>query len=251
MVVGFLSRNPQISLRDDEKTSLAKAKGFNRTVVHNFFTLLQSIYVKHQLSPCDVYNVDETGILTTPNTSKVLALRGKKQVGCLSSADQGIRVTVETCMNAAGNFMPPMFIFPTAKANPLLMDDAPPGSFAAYNNSGLVTKETFLVWFGKFVASSHPSAEKPVLLLLDGLSSHAKSIELINATRENHVILLCFPPHTTHHLQSVDVSLMVPLSAFYEQEVVNQPSGSCCDNLPNWTSIQSCIFKGSDSSGSC
>lgn len=224
----FLSRNPQLSLRDPEKTSIARAKGFNRTVVQKFFTLLQSIYENHQLSPCDVYNVDETGILTVPNKpSKVLALRGKKQVGCLSSAERGILVTVETCMNAAGNFMPPMFIFPRAKANPLLMDDAPPGSFAAYNKSGWITKETFVVWFKKFVAFSHPSAEKPVLLILDGHSSHVKSIELINAARENHVILLCFPPHTTHRLQPLDVSLMAPLSAFYEQEVrkwlINHP----------------------------
>lgn len=216
----FLSRNPDLSLRDPEKTSLARAKGFNRNAVQKFFTLLQSLYEKHKISPCDIYNVDETGILTVPNKpSKVLALRGKKQVGCLSSAERGVLVTVETCMNAAGIFMPPMFVFPRAKSNPLLMDDAPPGSFAVYNKSGWITKETFLVWFKRFVNFSHPSVEKPVLLILDGHSTHTKSIELINAARKEHVILLCFPPHTTHRLQPLDVSVMAPLSAYYEQEV--------------------------------
>lgn len=214
----FLARHPQLRLRNPEQTSLSRAKGFNRIAVGKFFTLLEATYEKYHFSPCDVYNVDETGILTVPNKpSKVLALRGKKQVGCLSSAERGVLVTVEMCMNASGNFMPPMFVFPRAKANPLLMDDAPPGSFAAYNKSGWISTETFLIWFKRFVEFSHPSKEKPVLLLLDGHASHAKSIGLINAARESNVIILCFPPHTTHRLQPLDVSLMAPLSAFYEQ----------------------------------
>lgn len=130
-------------------------------------------------------------------------------------------MTVEICMNAAGNYMPPMFVFPRAKANLLLMEDAPPGSFAANNKSGWISKETFLVWFRRFLEFSHPSKDKPVLLLLDGHASHAKSIELINIARENNVIILCFPPHTTHRLQPLDVSLMTPVSAYYEQEVRN------------------------------
>ncbi|XP_046388449.1 uncharacterized protein LOC124157622 [Ischnura elegans] len=215
----FVKRHPKITLRSPEYTSLARAKGFNKCAVGKFFDLLESIYTEYKIQPNDIYNVDETGILTVPNKpSKVLALRGRKQVGSLSSAERGILVTVETCMSASGNFMPPMFVFPRKRENPLLMDDAPPGSFACYHESGWINNETFLVWFKKFIDFSNPSKEKPVLLILDGHESHAKNLDLIDLARKHNVVLLCFPPHTTHRLQPLDVSFMAPLSTYYEQE---------------------------------
>ncbi|GBM09331.1 hypothetical protein AVEN_135059-1 [Araneus ventricosus] len=194
---GFLKRHPRLVLRYPEKTSIAH----------------------------------ETGILTVANKpSKVLALRGKKQVGTLTSAEWGVLVTAETCVNAAGNFLPPMFVFPRKKENPLLMDDAPPGSFAVYHESGWINKETFLVWFKKFLEHSNPGPKKPVLLIIDGHNSHTKSLELVNLAWANNVVLLCFPPHTTHRLQPLDVSFMAPVNTFYEQEtrkwLINHP-GRC------------------------
>lgn len=221
---GFLDRNKntknKLSLRDPEKTSIARAMGFNKVAVNKFYDLLESLYEKHKFSPNDIYNVDETGITTVPNKpSKVLALRGKKQVGTLSSAERGVLTTAETCMSAAGNFMPTMFIFPRTRENPVLLDEAPPGSFAKYHSSGWIQSHIFLSWFEKFIEFSKPSKDKPVLLLLDGHATHTKNIKLIEMARENHVSLLCFPPHCSHRLQPLDVTFMSPLSTYYQQEV--------------------------------
>lgn len=215
----FMKRNPHLSLRSAEPTSLARATGFNRAVVKKFFDLLSELYDKYKFTADRVYNVDETGIRTVPNKqSKVLALRGKRQVGGLVSAERGILVTAETCMSASGIYMPTMFVFPRQRAKPELLDNAPPGSTAEYHPSGWVQKDIFVRWFRRFVEFSKPTKEKPVLLLLDGHSTHTKSIELIDMARENNVHLLCFPPHCTHRMQPLDVAFMAPLSNYYSQE---------------------------------
>ncbi|KAJ8972235.1 hypothetical protein NQ317_017559 [Molorchus minor] len=144
---------------------------------------------------------------------------GKRQVGCLTSGERGVLVTVEICMSASGAFMPPMFIFPRSRAKPELLDDAPPGSTAHYHTSGWMQKEIFLSWFDQFISFSKPSKEHPVLLLLDGHTTHTKNLDVIDKAREKGVVLLCFPPHTTHRLQPLDVSFMAPLSTYYSSEV--------------------------------
>lgn len=217
---GFLKRHPNVTLRTPEPTSLARAMGFNRPAVQKYFSLLSEILEKYKITPNRIYNVDETAIMTVPKKrSRCLSLRGKRQVGCISSSERGILVTVEICMNATGVFMPPMFIFPRVRAKPELLDDAPPGSTAHYHSSGWMQKDIFLSWFNQFIDFSKPSKEHPVLLLLDGHTTHTKSLELIEKARENNVVMLCFPPHTTHRLQPLDVSFMAPLSTYYTSEV--------------------------------
>ena len=59
-----------------------------------------------------------------------------------------------------------------------------------------------------FVKSIPPI--RPVLLLLDGHSSHYNP-EAIKLAAEEEVIIFCLPPHTTHVAQPLDVSFFGPL----------------------------------------
>lgn len=215
----FLDRHKNVTLRTPEATSAARAMGFNKPVVEKFFQLLLSLYDKYKFTPDRIYNVDETGITTVPNKkSKVLSLKGKRQVGGLVSAERGQLVTAVVCMSASGAFMPTMFVFPRKRMNPELLDDALPGTTAECHSSGWMQREIFVKWFKRFIEFSKPDKDKPVLLLLDGHDSHVKSLDLIEMARANHVVILCFPPHCTHRMQPLDVSFMAPLSTYYSQQ---------------------------------
>ena len=123
---GFLRRHPEISLRLPEATSLARASGFNKPQVKKFFKLLSVIQKENQLTAQSVYNMDETGINVIQKVPKILAKKGKSQVGLATSGERGQNVTVVCCMNAAGNYVSLAFIFPRVRMKPELQDGAPP-----------------------------------------------------------------------------------------------------------------------------
>jgi hypothetical protein len=126
--------------------------------------------------------------------------------------ESGVLVTAEIFMSAFGNFMPMMFVFPLARDNKELLDDAPPGSTAEYHLSGWMQTEIFLKWFHRFIEFSKPTERKLLLLRLE---SRTKSLELIELARKSYVVLLCFPSHTTHRFQPLDVFFMDPLNQHY------------------------------------
>ncbi|XP_061714528.1 uncharacterized protein LOC133523039 [Cydia pomonella] len=100
-----------------------------------------------------------------------------------------------------------------------LLDGAPPGTVAACHPSGWIQSEIFVEWLNHFISTVKPKKEDPVLLLLDGHSTHTKNLPLIEKARENGIVMLSFPPHCTHRLQPLDVSIMGPISTYYTQEV--------------------------------
>lgn len=89
--VKFLQRHLVISTRKPKNTSAAKANGFNKGAVNDFFKHSSRFVSRVQFPPrTRVYNVDETGISVVPKSRcNVLARRGTKQVGCISSAERG------------------------------------------------------------------------------------------------------------------------------------------------------------------
>lgn len=61
----FMNRHPDLSLRQPEPTSIARARGFNKPQVEIFFKNLKSVIDKHKVTLDNIYNVDETGIQTS------------------------------------------------------------------------------------------------------------------------------------------------------------------------------------------
>ncbi|XP_050684750.1 uncharacterized protein LOC126979466 [Leptidea sinapis] len=217
---GFLSRHPELSIRKPESTSAARAAGFNKQAVEQFFNILGNVYDEHKLPPDRIYNCDEIGISVVPKTrSKIITRKGRKQVVSITSADRGTTITIEICFSASGQYMPPIMVYPRKRMDPQLMLNAAPGAWGVYSDSGWMTAELFLGWFKKFIEFSGARPDRPVLLLLDGHSTHTQNLDVINEARSNGVIILCFPPHTTHRLQVADVAYMKPLSTYYDQEI--------------------------------
>jgi len=84
------------------------------------------------------------------------------------------------------------------------MDGAPAGSFAACHPSGWIQTDIFTKWFDYFVHFIKPSADDPVLLIVDGHFSHTKNLD-VDKVREHSVAIVSLPPHSKHKMQPLDV----------------------------------------------
>lgn len=83
-------------------------------------------------------------------------------------------------MSTGGAFVPPMIIFPRIRSHPLLMKGAPPGAIHECHPSGWIQTNLFTKWFEHFIQHVKPSEKSPVLLILDGHTSHTRNLDLID-----------------------------------------------------------------------
>jgi len=82
--------------------------------------------------------VDETGITVNQKPKKILAKKGKKSVGVVTSLEKGKTITAVCCVSVAGAYCPPFLIFPRKRLKAQLLDGGPAGAIGVANKSGWI-----------------------------------------------------------------------------------------------------------------
>ena len=72
---------------------------------------------KYSFAACDVWNLDETGPTTVQNSRKIIAEKGKKQVGRTTSGKRRTSYHVYSCVSSRYCY-PTIHDFPKGKISP-------------------------------------------------------------------------------------------------------------------------------------
>lgn len=138
----------------------------------------------------------------------------------MTSGERGILVTLALAVSASGVCLPPFYVFPRRKFNSAFLAAAGDGADGAANPSGWMSGEQFQEFLKHFARHSRPSVGSPVLLIMDNHESHV-NIAGIDFCKENGIIILTLPPHTSHKLQPLDISVFGPIKRYFN---------AACDN---------------------
>jgi hypothetical protein len=218
----FMRRNSHIvEMRTETPLETCRAKLTKEKTDKWYSSFREFLSLKGLIDkPTRIWNADETGFSMGSTSGKVIGptrAEHPTQVPHLSGGHSKQRLTVMFCGSADGTMMPPFFVYPEPKPrgyNP--MTGALYGSDIAYTKKGWMDAPTF----EKFLDHFHKYAgeERPVLLLIDSVSSHISSTAFELASKRG-IELYRIVVNATHLMQPLDVGVFGPLKQRWHQVV--------------------------------
>ncbi|XP_055928053.1 uncharacterized protein LOC129959257 [Argiope bruennichi] len=184
--------------------------------LNKFYDNLEAILHRQNFRASEIYNLDESGITTVHVPPKVIAGKGIKQVGQMTSGERGKLVTIISAVNAIGNSVPPLLVFPRKFFKDHMLKGAPPGFIGAANPSGWSSPQIFMLYPKHFLKHVKISKDNSIILILDNHNTHI-TIEAIDFYKENGIIVLTLPPHTSHKLEPLDRTVFSSFKVHYNR----------------------------------
>jgi hypothetical protein len=217
----FIQRHQYLEIHLVKSIEVPRNEACSHENFNSWFQSFRAICNKYKPEPYNIYNIDETGFRLGANERQYVIIdKRQTPTGNTSEAARGEFLTVIECASTDGTTIPPFVIFKGQNIQGTWFSDAAPNSWmVATSPKGWTSNSLGLNWLKRhFDPNTKAKARRRHrLLILDGHGSHLTP-EFVHYCKDNRIILLCLPPHTSHMLQPLDVSCFSPLKHWFKRE---------------------------------
>lgn len=227
-VSNFLKRHPELKLRRRAAMERSRADAMSPTNLAMHYARLIKVYQEFNItSAAQVFNLDESGFSTrTAGRGRVKAvMRGKGRNNSidLDWSRNAEHITLMPVVSADGRAWTPVAILPGVRTKFRERPDGtretpasflPPSAYVCYRDPAGMDSSIFYQWASRFVRETADLRKQHnhLVLTLDGFTGHTclKALQLL---RDNGIVVIALPAHTSHRTQSLDYSVFSPFKA--------------------------------------
>ena len=221
----FLKRHKDFRLRNSIQFDAARAACTTRKKIEGWYRRFKNIQEEYGVVDNDIYNVNETGFLSGSSQRcqvVTLATQPTKSRRVVQPGQQ-VWITSIECINASGNFLPPLLILPGQLHQTVwYRTNMPLDWHVGVSATGWTNNNLALEWVRKVFEpySQLQRVGEYRMLVIDGHGSHITT-EFILFCWDHKILPVCLSPHTSHILQPLDVSCFGPLKHYHSQAVMD------------------------------
>ncbi|KAL1995986.1 hypothetical protein VTN49DRAFT_521 [Thermomyces lanuginosus] len=209
----------------------ARHKADSAKKYEHYFDLMGRKMEEYKIKPWLMYNMDERGFLigVLTKTKRIFSRRLYEKGELKHIIQDGNRewVTVIACVCADGTPLDPGLIYQSTsgKIMDTWVEDFDPNVhkiFLTASPTGWTNDEIGYKWLVEvFDRQTKKEARSSYrLLILDGHGSHL-TMNFMDFCLQNKILVAVSPPHSTHTLQPLDVSVFRPLASAYNNELMD------------------------------
>ncbi|KIJ70358.1 hypothetical protein HYDPIDRAFT_78831 [Hydnomerulius pinastri MD-312] len=201
----------------------ARGRAVNPTTHKAWCNLLKDVLETgddgHPIAPECIWGVDETGFQPGGGSSQERALGAAgKQVQYQQRSGNRENITVLVTICADGTTIAPAVIFKGKAYQSKWIENNPLKASVGYSKKGWTDGEIGALWIKQFNEQTREKADgRARLLLVDGHNSHYTHAFLEYA-RQHKIHILCYPAHSTHIYQGLDVAVFGVLKQYWSEE---------------------------------
>ncbi|RHY25875.1 hypothetical protein DYB32_008720 [Aphanomyces invadans] len=215
----FMKRHSVLTRRK-ARVLTAVRRAITADEVYNFFHELVQALACVNMDPKRVFNMDETSFSPSTYPSVVVTHQATKHV-FVTEPTVSSHVTIVACVGADGTKIPPLFVLPGDRVSTSVCDNLSiPGAAVTTSMKGWTNSFICRKWLTMLSDAVPSSVARPILLIVDGCSSHYSDY-IVEECKRLQILLQFLPANSTHLFQPLDVSVFRPFKAAIRAQIAD------------------------------